>query len=148
MSARSMPSMTKIIEHWRTQDPSWPKSVYVGWGEPFCFACGWLPPTPDSWERASRWLDRAHLHDHAFGGGPDEPHNLVPLCHLCHFDMPDSDSKDKGLQWVKDHKHCEAEWQLWTDVRLRAVTPTRTTTLTRARMKFFEAQLTATAYAK
>lgn len=134
-----MPTMKQIVDYWHENEQPWLKGWYIGWGEPFCFACGWLPPIWDgSWSLAHRWLDRAHLHDRAFGG-PDEPSNLVPLCHLCHLDMPDSPTRTHGLNWVKDHRTRDFLFQLWTDVRLRNRTPTRPTTLIQARMKFLEA---------
>ncbi len=136
-----MPSMDAIVGYWTDQDPIWSKSYYIGWGEPFCFACGWLAPVDDTrrdaWRVAGKWLDRAHLEDRFFGG-EDKPHNLVPMCHLCHQDMPDSDSRDYGLSWVQNRAACDWGFQVFTDDRLRGVTPTRGTTLTRARMRYLE----------
>lgn len=138
-----MPSMDAIINYWREHDGPWLKSRYIGWGEPFCFACGWLAPVADgradSWRQAGKWLDKAHLHDHA-AGGPDEPFNLVPLCHLCHDRMPESDSTMRGLLWVQNREDVEWGFQLWTDTLLRnRKNVTRLTTLMRVRVRYLEA---------
>lgn len=59
------------------------------WDDPFCFRCGWKAPVEcgTGWDHASGWLERAHLVDRELGG-PDAVENLVPLCPLCHEDMP------------------------------------------------------------
>jgi hypothetical protein len=140
---REMATMNEIIAHWRTEPissaPTGPalKSAWIGWGEPFCFACGWLPPVEDglgedgnewSWRLAASWLDRAHLRDH-WSSGDGSASNLVPLCHLCHEQMTDAyDDREDALAWVVNHPECEWEWQMWTDSRLRKKTPNRSTT--------------------
>ncbi len=135
--ARSMPSMASIAKYWAKRDPSWLRSHYIGWGEPFCFACGWLAPVSD-WVSAQRWFDRAHLQDRFFGG-PDEPHNIVPLCHLCHHDMPDSETFEFGLQWVQNRPQCHWLFQVITDDGLTGVcNPSRNTTLLRAQVRFLQ----------
>ena len=86
----------------------------IGWGEPFCFACGWLAPTPESadfggdpatsidkaWNAANGWLERAHLQDHFYDGSSD-PLNLVPLCLLCHKKQPECRTREDGIAYVK-----------------------------------------------
>jgi hypothetical protein len=87
----------------------------IGWGEPFCFRCGWLSPSKEAadyprhwpagraidaaWEAASGWLERCHLQDHRFGGTAD-PLNLVPLCVLCHQEQPPCETRSEGLLFV------------------------------------------------
>ncbi|WP_305779506.1 hypothetical protein [Nocardia nova] len=138
--------MARIVEHWRAHPEPWLMANWIGWGEPFCFGCNWLPPVPDgrvdSWQVANSWLDRAHLHDRVFGGA-DAPLNLVPLCHLCHDAMPASRSQEYGLKWVEERVRCGPAWQLYTDTRLHNVRPTRQTTLFRARVQFLEAMNSA-----
>lgn len=135
---RNTPSIDKIIEHWRAHvhatgalDPSGMpyecdegrpigelprlKAYWIGWGEPFCFGCGWLAPV-DTWNRASKWLDRAHLQDFCVAGD-DSLENLVMLCHLCHNAMPEFDDRASALQWVASREQKEFTWQLWTDAR-------------------------------
>ncbi|MDQ1249558.1 MAG: endonuclease [Actinomycetota bacterium] len=146
-----MPSMNAIIDYWRSQDRPEIYSHVIGWGEPFCFACNWLPPVhdgrPDSWTKAGSWLDKAHLHDR-IDGGADEPHNLVPLCHLCHHAMPAFgrygdyktavDATAAAWQWVTDRPD-KGFFQMWTDATLWGKKPNRATTLVRAKMRYLEA---------
>lgn len=92
---RATASLPHIADWWAEHAPlDLPelRSNWIGWGEPFCFACGWLAPVRDgrnawSTRKVASWLDRAHLVDHCQGGG-GQPDNLVPLCHLCHDEMP------------------------------------------------------------
>ena len=148
-----MPSMDAIVDYWIEQRRPELYSHIIGWGEPFCFACDWLPPvqdgSPKSWQWATKWLDRAHLHDRC-DGGPDEPSNIVPLCHLCHHDMREfntcvypsaEESKAAAWQWVIDRKRRPSMFQTWTDMYFRngrGSKPSRQTTLLRARMRYLE----------
>lgn len=118
---RRMPPLRKIAEHWLDR-PEWPdyKGNYIGLGEPFCARCGWLAPVedgrPDSWDRAGKFLDRAHLIDR-IKGGLDGVQNLVPLCHLCHDTMPSfgPGQEEEAYAWVRSGKSCDWHWQLTTD---------------------------------
>lgn len=126
--------MNDIVEWWRTHPDEWGRdtdtpllrAAWIGWGEPFCFACGWLAPVKDgrrdSWRVAGKWLDRAHLHDHVFGGSND-PSNFVLLCHLCHYDMPESADREGGLLWVYRRPMCHWTWQIFTDGMYLGVRP-------------------------
>ena len=121
------PSLSAIIDYWAEPDQedravlpnllSW----FIGWGEPFCFACGWLPPlrTDKAWAEkdVSQWLDLAHLIDHALGGS-SEPSNLVPLCIFCHDAMPSFSERTPALEWIlgRESKMPNPRiWQLFTD---------------------------------
>lgn len=119
-----MPSLHKVAAHWLDRD-EWPeyRGNYVGLGEPFCSGCGWLPPVSDGhgtdaqrWSAAAKYIDRAHLADHTFGGS-DGAENLVPLCHLCHSGMPSfrPGSEAEALEWVKARPACALLWQRSTD---------------------------------
>lgn len=124
-----MPSMRKIAEYWWTGDRAERAfgdkfhACYIGWGEPFCFACGWLAPVDDtqepekSWSDAAGWLERAHLVAHAQGGS-DEAFNLVPLCHGCHRDMDlraQVLSMQDATRFIKEREHCGHGRQLFSD---------------------------------
>lgn len=135
-----MPSMPVLVAYWREHADEVPslRSHWIGWGEPFCFACGWLAPVadgPDAWTRATGWLDRAHLQDHWIAGD-DSPRNLVPLCHECHEEMPHFVDRDAALAWVASRPDADPLWQSFTDARLHRRTPSRGTTLLRARLHF------------
>jgi hypothetical protein len=121
------PSLSTIIDYWAEPDqedkavlPNL-RSWFIGWGEPFCFACGWLPPlrTDKAWAEkdVSQWLDLAHLIDHALGGS-SEPSNLVPLCIFCHDAMPSFSERTPALEWIlgREGKMPNPRiWQLFTD---------------------------------
>jgi hypothetical protein len=93
------------------------RAMSIGWGEPFCFKCGWLSPVPEAadyptewsyervinkvWNSAAGWLERAHLQDHWAGGG-SEPLNLVPLCPLCHESQPPCRTREEGVAFVNE----------------------------------------------
>jgi hypothetical protein len=132
-----MPSLHAISEHWlsRVQWPDYHGNI-IGLGEPFCAGCRWLVPAParlcpdgdgipwpadakavrELWRLAGRFLDRAHLVDHARGGTEDVS-NLVPLCHLCHDAMPSfgDGEYDKALRWVQQRPAKDWRWQFFTD---------------------------------
>lgn len=160
-------SIHAIVDYWAEADPPQLHSHFIGWGEPFCFGCGWLAPVrdantekalPRAWQTASQWLDRAHLQDHCLGG-PGEPANLVMLCHLCHAGMPSFASRGDALQWVFDRPDGDNNLnklrnlsaanptatpapsclvQLWTDERHSGRYGTTGETMTRSRMHYLE----------
>lgn len=129
LTRASMPPMDRIVQWWMTNEPDVSKARYIGWGEPFCFRCGWLAPVPDTqdpmqaWRRSSGWLERAHLVNLSTGE-PDanEPWNLVPVCVLCHVDMSDTiatrDEYAKAVRVYTDWQSNQrsAWWQLATDM--------------------------------
>jgi hypothetical protein len=110
-----------LIDHWRELDAPWLKSYYIGFGEPFCFACGWLAPvqdgTPGSW-------------DLAVGGHFLIPTVLVegdaamPLCALCRNEpRPEFASVKEGHQWVEQHLDTPSWFQMYTDNAMKDATP-------------------------
>ena len=120
---REMPTLSAIVTHWAA-DPDTIRTLphlrahWIGWGEPFCFRCGWLAPV-DTWtdRRAGGWLERAHLQDHCLDGC-DDPTNIVPLCIPCHDAMPQLLAREDALHWVSV-PHSEVVypilWQTFTD---------------------------------
>lgn len=144
MSARGMPSIDAIVDYWVEHHDEFAdlRSNFIGWGEPFCFACGWLPPVAPgrnfSWRSSGKWLDRAHLADRCVSDD-DTPANIVMLCHLCHTDMPEHDDRAAAVAWVQHRRDREDTWQLYTDGVFRTGdAATRSTTLMRARMQYLE----------
>jgi len=130
---RSMPSLTRIADWWMHPEraSAFPglAAWALGWGEPFCFRCGWLAPVPpaaicngqtlakDPWRWAKGWLERAHLAEHS-EGGPDAPENLVPLCGLCHRQMPEGlASREAAIAWINawTRDALNPFWQAATD---------------------------------
>jgi len=113
---KSMPTMAKIIDHWTDNwEGPFPKlrCKEIGWGEPFCFRCGWLSPK-DRWGEKGGLLERAHLHDHMWGGD-ETTENLVPLCIRCHEGMPQCKSRGEGVEYVNDVVQCPWYVQMMTD---------------------------------
>lgn len=126
MSRRTV-RIAAVVDYWTTAAPAvFPNlhSTAIGWGEPFCFRCGWLAPAPaesddDLWVVSRSWLELAHLHNHA-AGGSDDPSNVVPLCRFCHRAMPTSmDGSERAIAWVNalGLVGCDQWWQLATDTR-------------------------------
>lgn len=125
---RQMPTLLAIVEWWTEQRPDTLqlRSAHVGYGEPFCFRCGWLVPYGDDlpehpsrafvWKRAMRWLDRAHLIDHC-NDGLDDVQNLAALCALCHAEMPSFSpgQESEAVAWVREGRRRVGQWQLVTD---------------------------------
>lgn len=123
---RANQSFDRLIPYWKTAHPTTFPNLHantIGWGEPFCFRCGWLVPLRHSyggnWNNAGPWLELCHLQDFALGGS-DEPANVVPLCTICHRSMPRlfADRAD-AVVWVRSGQPnaCPWWWQEATDDR-------------------------------
>ena len=120
---RGTPTLHQIAQYWMGEYPETFPNLYakmIGWGEPFCFRCGWLaavndtlPDLRDVWNSAGGWLEKAHLHDHALGG-PMEPANLVPLCHHCHDIMPSFGDRGEAIAYINDGVDKSWMWQLFS----------------------------------
>jgi len=117
-----MPSLATMTRAWEKLGEERLREVFpelrcfgIGWGEPFCFRCGWLSPSKEAadyprdwpagraidaaWQAARGWLERCHLQDHYYGGTTD-PLNLVPLCVLCHEEQPQCKTQAAGIEFV------------------------------------------------
>lgn len=132
IDTRPLPSLPTIVEYWTESAPEiFPNIAGArgSWDDPFCFRCGWWPPSPedfkgDRWSIVNGWLERAHLLDKS-AGGPNEPSNLVPLCPLCHLVMPEyRKSAEPAIAWVRAGQPyaCPGLYQLatfrkWPDTR-------------------------------
>ena len=142
---RKQHSIRSIIEYWQEHSDEFPNlwAHTDGWEEPFCFACGWMPPFESNralrMRKAQPWLDKAHLEDWAHAHN-DTVDNMVLLCHLCHISMPSFQERKKAIRWVDEHPRTEWLWQSWTDAQIshRKYPPKRNTTIVRYRMRFLE----------
>jgi hypothetical protein len=117
-----MPSLATITRAWEVLGENQLRETFphlacfgIGWGEPFCFRCGWLAPSKEAadypnvwpagraidsaWQGSRGWLERCHLRDHYFGGTA-APLNLVPLCVLCHEEQPPCETRAAGIAFV------------------------------------------------
>lgn len=129
----ALPSLARISREWDALGPYGLRAIFpdlrcyaIGWGEPFCFRCGWLAPSKEAadyprkwpaekaidaaWEAAQGWLERCHLHDHLFGGSV-EPLNIVPMCVLCHEEQPNCRSRAEGIAFV--NSPCRRQSYMW-----------------------------------
>jgi len=103
-----MPASQAIHRHWVLHRPRQAFEWFDQYdaGEPVCYACGWWnrhdAPGMTDWEREAFGLERAHLVDHARGGGEGFD-NLVLLCRPCNRTMPSfgPDDYDAALDWVR-----------------------------------------------
>lgn len=100
-TTRGYPTRWGIACYWADQEMF---DVELTW--PHCFACGLEAPVirdPDG-SPAQQWrsatLERAHLHDAAWGGGL-EIGNFVLLCRPCHKLMPSFKDRESALAWVQ-----------------------------------------------
>lgn len=145
-ASTSMPTLAQIAEAWdglayEVLETVFPRVriLSIGIGEPVCFRCGWLSPTPDAasfkprkgdeegvrraWKAAVGWLERCHLQDRARGGG-NHPLNIVPLCPLCHDEQGMCDTREKGIAFVNTEppfKRFVALTQHYTDIACREI---------------------------
>lgn len=98
---RRMPSLWRIAQHWASRD-LFPVDLEI----PSCFACEQVAywderdTLRERWQRASSFLDRAHLVDR-FLWGLDGPQNIIPLCKACHRAMPSFDNGPDAIAWVR-----------------------------------------------
>ena len=137
-----MPRLSKVMEYWQQRyPPVFPRLAahWIGWGEPFCFRCGWLAPVDDTqptlaevWDSARGWLERAHLRDLALGG-PNTVDNLVPLCRICHDMMPEFEDRASAIAYVTNGPEKNSWWQMHTDTIFgsESLNPQRKTKLMR-----------------
>lgn len=137
LPARNMPTLAAIADHWSTDRNAYVfqnlEAHVIGWNNPFCFRCGWRPPMPPAsaaaestatkrqskpiWQFAAGWLQKAHLAER-FSGGSDLPENIVPMCCLCHRQMPGLiSSRGAAIAWINawDPAAQDNDWQQATD---------------------------------
>lgn len=93
--------------------------VIIDWEEQHCWACGKRLPSHNikyrGWlnnenynsiwndEAVDECLQRAHIIADSLGGAPVES-NLFLLCPQCHFESPDTTSRQMFFKWVYDRR--------------------------------------------
>jgi len=115
----NLPSLDKIVDYWQDNySHMFPdlKARIIGWGEPFCFRCGWLAPPPENnqWDKASGWLEKCHLQERCCRGN-DDVSNLVPLCPSCHDRQPVCGTREEGIAYINENANCFSGLQFLTD---------------------------------
>lgn len=105
-----LPSKSQIFEYWK--DRLLDKGVFIDWGEPSCWVCGFHYDAkydirrPDaSWEEILRcWekipLQRCHIIPRSLKG-PDSPENLFLMCRECHDLAPNTSIPEIFFEWVQ-----------------------------------------------
>jgi len=106
----TLPSKAEIFRYWKDRFPE--IGIFVDWGEPACWACGFHygarydVRSPDaSWEEILEcWermpLQRCHIVPRSLGG-PDEPSNLFLMCRECHDLAPNSVVPEVFFAWAR-----------------------------------------------
>lgn len=149
---RRMATLDQIVEFWSNTGLI-EQGNFIGWGEPFCFACEWLAPSPHPYEYTpwglSGWLVRGHLQDHC-QGGEGTVDNLVPLCWLCNDAMPPFDDLFSAFDWVQKFRGTvplKMYWQIYTDCNFSGENFLKISTasmglkvMKRVRLRFLEGQ--------
>lgn len=105
----TLPSKTEIVVYWR--DCLHLKGIWIDWGEPSCWACGWgwsgrydCKHADASWEQMLRgWerapLQRCHILPRSLGGS-DDASNLLLMCRECHDLAPNTSNTAFFFSWA------------------------------------------------
>lgn len=133
----NLPKLSAIANYWAGMPPLTKRDLFphfhdLEWETPFCFRCLWRAPVTEAfeydlpwfasktkaWNSASGWLERGHLIDRRLGGR-DDVNNLVPLCPLCHEDMPICRNLTAAFDYVSERPRTSRDirfyFQMLTD---------------------------------
>ena len=105
-----LPSKAEIFDYWKDVFPS--KGIFIDWGEPSCWACGYLcngrydvtnskasmEQIYRAWERTP--LQRCHIAPRSLGGS-SHPSNLYLMCRECHDLAPNTTEPEIFFAWVR-----------------------------------------------
>lgn len=106
----TLPSKAQIFDYWK--DRLRDIGVFIDWGEPSCWACGFHYGTKYDIKRSNAdwdeiflgWdrmpLQRCHIVPRSLGG-TDDPSNLFLMCRECHDLAPNTAIADIFFQWVR-----------------------------------------------
>jgi HNH endonuclease len=110
----SLPRKSEITEYWKTHLEV--LDLFVDWGEPGCWACGFhygdkydvTRPTAKWAQILSRWdrvpLQRCHIIAKSLGGA-DTIDNLFLMCRECHDNQPNTSIPEIFFDWVRNQSH-------------------------------------------
>jgi HNH endonuclease len=113
-----LPSKAQIFSHWKDRFPD--IGIFVDWGEPSCWACGFHYSTKydvrssdagwkkilNGWDRVP--LQRCHIVPRSLGG-TDEPSNLFLMCRECHDLAPNTALPKIFFEWVRAQSSARRE---------------------------------------
>jgi hypothetical protein len=104
-----LPSKAEIVDYWK--DKIFKLGLFVDWGEPSCWVCGFhygnkydIKRTNAGWEEVLRcWnaipLQRCHIVPRSLGGS-NIPDNLFLMCKECHDLAPNTNIPEIFFQWA------------------------------------------------
>jgi len=114
----TLPSKSEIFEYWKNRFEK--LGLFVDWGEPGCWACGFhydakydVRSSHPSWSRVlACWektpLQRCHIVPRSLGGS-DKVSNLFLMCRECHDLAPNTTSRKVFLDWAKTQRFLHRE---------------------------------------
>jgi hypothetical protein len=108
--ADTLPSKAQIFDHWKDRFRA--IGIFIDWGEPSCWACGFhygtkydIKRSAASWSKIyAGWdkipLQRCHIVPRPLGG-TDDASNLFLMCRECHDLAPNTSIPDIFFDWVR-----------------------------------------------
>ncbi|SHN87660.1 HNH endonuclease [Bradyrhizobium erythrophlei] len=112
------PSRAEIFSYWK--DSFRDIGIFIDWGEPSCWACGFhygtkydVKSADASWKTIlGCWqkipLQRCHIVPRSLGGS-DGPSNRFLMCRECHDLQPNTPFPDIFFEWVRAQSHIGGE---------------------------------------
>lgn len=110
---KSKPKKSEIAKYWKEKILNF--GIFIDWGEPSCWACGYLDRSYDIndlslpldevfkvWNK-QYYLQRCHVIPEALGGCSCCG-NLVLLCKECHRENPDTNNVELFLRWMQNRR--------------------------------------------
>lgn len=105
-----LPSKIQIFRYWKDRLQDF--GIFIDWGEPSCWACGFhygikydvkakdtsWKKILDGWERIP--LQRCHIIPRSLGGS-DERSNLFLMCRECHDLQPNTALPEIFFEWAR-----------------------------------------------
>jgi hypothetical protein len=113
-----LPSKAQIFSYWK--DRFQEIGIFIDWGEPSCWACGFHYGTKydiksshpnwneilNGWERIP--LQRCHILPRSLGG-TDDPSNLFLMCRECHDLAPNTALPEIFFEWARTQSRSRRE---------------------------------------
>lgn len=117
---RDLPSKSEIFLYWKNRFQK--LGIFVDWGEPSCWACGFhysdkcdirkstkgLSGLLQCWEKIP--LQRCHIVPRSLGG-TNRASNLFLMCRECHDLAPNTKLRRVFFDWVRRQQSWEREWK-------------------------------------
>jgi hypothetical protein len=113
-----LPSKAEIFEFWKEKSPE--QGIFIDWGEPSCWACGFhygtkydIKRSDASWKEIySCWdavpLQRCHIVPRCLGGNK-HPSNFYLMCRECHDSAPNTAIPEIFFEWARNQSWLKRE---------------------------------------